>query len=191
SEASASVQRPVCGASVCRIAWIRVRASSNITSNSATASSTKSAPPKPSGFRRGINEWNQSKKNIRLPIARVPRAHRMLEAMEEICIRRATGDDADTLVAHRRAMFYEMGFRDGAALDAMTASFRVWLIERMRGEEYLAWVALAEGQIVAGLGLWLMDWPPHMLGPGARRGNILNVYTESAQRRRGIARRLM
>ncbi len=111
--------------------------------------------------------------------------------MEEICIRRATGDDADTLVAHRRAMFYEMGFRDGAALDAMTAAFRVWLIERMRGEEYLAWVALAEGQIVAGLGLWLMDWPPHMIGPGARRGNILNVYTESAQRRRGIARRLM
>ncbi len=36
-----------------------------------------------------------------------------------------------------------------------------------------------------------MDWPPHMIGPGARRGNILNVYTEPRSRRLGLARRLM
>ena len=36
-----------------------------------------------------------------------------------------------------------------------------------------------------------MDWPPHMIGPGARRGNILNVYTQPGSRRQGIARRLM
>ena len=39
-------------------------------------------------------------------------------------------------------------------------------------------------------GLWLMDWPPHMLGPGRWRGNILNVYTRPASRRNGLARRL-
>ncbi len=44
--------------------------------------------------------------------------------------------------------------------------------------EYLAWVAAkSDGLIVAGLGLWLMDWPSYMTGPGTRRGNILNVYT--------------
>jgi len=44
--------------------------------------------------------------------------------------------------------------------------------------------------IVAGAGLWLMDWPPHMIGSG-RRGNILNVYTSVEFRRRGLAGELM
>ena len=74
----------------------------------------------------------------------------------------------------------------------MIAAFRPWLAQKMESGEYLAWVAIApDSAIVAGLGLWLMDWPPHMIGPGARRGNILNVYTDPAMRRRGLARRLM
>jgi ribosomal protein S18 acetylase RimI-like enzyme len=35
-----------------------------------------------------------------------------------------------------------------------------------------------------------MDWAPHVIGPGARRGNILNVYTRPACRRRELARQL-
>jgi GNAT superfamily N-acetyltransferase len=89
-------------------------------------------------------------------------------------------------------MFCEMGHRDDKALDAMTAAFLPWLRQRMNDSEYLAWLAVSpDGSIVAGLGLWLMDWPPHMIGPGARRGNILNVYTERQFRRQGIARCLM
>jgi len=89
-------------------------------------------------------------------------------------------------------MFVDMNYRDAVALDAMLATFLPWLREKMAAGEYLAWVACAEdGSIAAGLGLWLMDWPPHMIGPGSRRGNILNVYTEPPFRRQGIARRLM
>jgi GNAT superfamily N-acetyltransferase len=107
-------------------------------------------------------------------------------------IRPATITDAETIATHRRAMFYEMGYHDYSALDAMVAAFLPWLRPRLASAEYLAWLALTpDGAIVAGLGLWLMDWPPHMIGPGAPRGNILNVYTEPAFRRQGIARRLM
>jgi GNAT superfamily N-acetyltransferase len=89
-------------------------------------------------------------------------------------------------------MFYEMGHHDDKALDAMTAAFLPWLRRRLANAEYLAWIATGpDGSIVAGLGLWLMDWPPHMIGPGSRRGNILNVFTEIPFRRQGIARRLM
>lgn len=89
-------------------------------------------------------------------------------------------------------MFFEMGYRDMKALDEMIAAFRPWLLKRMGSGEYLAWVAVGPADaIVAGLGLWLMDWPAHMIGPGAPRGNILNVYTMAAHRRQGIARRLM
>ena len=55
----------------------------------------------------------------------------------------------------------------------------------------MAWLALApDRSIVAGTGLWLMDWPPHMIGSGPR-GNILNVYTAVEFRRHGLAGELM
>jgi len=44
--------------------------------------------------------------------------------------------------------------------------------------------------VVAGAGLWIMDWPPHMWHVEPRRGNILNVYVQPAYRRRGLARAL-
>lgn len=89
-------------------------------------------------------------------------------------------------------MFLEMGYRDLAVLDAMIVAFRPWLLRKMEEGEYLAWLAVRpDGSVAAGLGLWLMDWPPHMVGPGSRRGNILNVYTDPDSRRRGLARRLM
>jgi GNAT superfamily N-acetyltransferase len=58
--------------------------------------------------------------------------------------------------------------------------------------DYLAWLVSApDGSIAAGAGLWLMDWPPHMVGQSSRRANILNVYTADNFRRLGLARELM
>lgn len=105
-------------------------------------------------------------------------------------IRPATLDDLDTIVHHRRAMFRDMGYAND--LDAMSERFRTWLRRKMEAGEYLAWFALApDSSIAAGLGLWLMDWPPHVIASGKWRGNILNVYTEPAHRRAGMARALM
>ena len=110
---------------------------------------------------------------------------------EGFSIRRASSDDIETLVAHRRAMFVDMGYRDEAALNAMAARCHPWLLAKMSRGEYLAWLATPpDGSIAAGAGLWLMDWIPHMVGSGSR-GNILNVYTEVAFRRRGLAGELM
>jgi GNAT superfamily N-acetyltransferase len=111
---------------------------------------------------------------------------------EGFTIRRASTDDLTTLVEHRRGMFYDMGYRDHASMDAMALKFRPWLLKQMDAGEYLAWLVVApDGAIAAGTGLWLMDWPPHMIGSGVRRGNILNVYTMEKFRRRGLARQLM
>jgi ribosomal protein S18 acetylase RimI-like enzyme len=107
-------------------------------------------------------------------------------------IRRASTADLETLVEHRAAMFRAMGYSDEAALDSMAVKFRGWLLEHMNAGDYLAWLASApDGSIAAGAGLWLMDWPPHMIGQDTRRGNILNVYTAERFRRRGLARQLM
>lgn len=106
-------------------------------------------------------------------------------------IRPATLEDAGIVTAQRRAMFFDMGYRDTGALDSMCQAFLPWVRQKMSAGEYLGWFAIADdGDIAAGAGLWLMDWPPHMIGPGNRRGNILNVYTRAEFRRQGLGRRL-
>jgi GNAT superfamily N-acetyltransferase len=112
--------------------------------------------------------------------------------MSDLYLRTATVADAGLIAHHRRAMFVDMGNTDTARLEAMEADFTVWVREKLARNEYLGWFVVdAAGAVVAGAGLWLMDWPPHIVGASARRGNILNVYTHPDYRRRGLARRLM
>jgi ribosomal protein S18 acetylase RimI-like enzyme len=100
--------------------------------------------------------------------------------------------DLEIIVGHRRGMFFDMGHCDELKLDAMSKKFRVWLRRKMEAGEYLAWFAIRDdGVVMAGAGLWLMDWLPHMIGDGRWRGNIVNVYTAKEFRRRGLARELM
>ena len=107
-------------------------------------------------------------------------------------LRRASTANLEILVAHRRAMFVDMGHGDHPALDSMTVKFRVWLLAHMNAGDYHAWLISApDGSIAAGAGLWLMDWPPHLIGKSQKRGNLLNVYTVKHFRRRGLARELM
>lgn len=95
-------------------------------------------------------------------------------------------------MSHRRLMFRDIGLGDAASIDQMCDRFRPWLAQKMQNDEYLGWFAVAsDGGVAAGLGLWLMDWPPHMLGPGRWRANIINVYTRPEIRRNGLARRLV
>jgi len=114
------------------------------------------------------------------------------KVMEGITLRRASVEDARTIVGHRRAMFRAQGYCDDAALDSMAERFLPWVESKMMSGEYLAWLAVTEdGQVVAGAGLWLMDWPAHMVNSSPQRGNILNVFTEPEFRRRGLAGSLM
>lgn len=107
-------------------------------------------------------------------------------------IRRATINDASTIVHHRRAMFEDMGERDSAKLDAMSASFKDWVSQRLASGEYLGWLVENEqGTVVAGAGLWLLAWAPTPNDQSAHRGYIFNVYTQPDYRRRGLARQLM
>ena len=107
-------------------------------------------------------------------------------------IRPAKLDDAGIITGHRHRMFLDIGKHDPQKLEAMAEVYRPWLESKMAAGEYLGWLAMdADGSVAAGLGLWLMDWPPHVIGTGLRRGNIINVYTETAHRRRGLARLLL
>lgn len=104
-------------------------------------------------------------------------------------VRPATLDDVEVLVHHRIAMFTDMG----TPLDArkVAHAFREWLVPAMRSGVYRAWVVESNERIVAGGGMTLIPWPPGPWWPGERVAFVYNVYTEPAQRRRGLARAVM
>lgn len=99
--------------------------------------------------------------------------------------------DLELVCRHREQMFREAG-RDEGVLQSMTAHFREWLRPHLRDRSYFGYLLSDAHQPVAGIGLMLIDWPPHPSHPVSdRRGYVLNVYVEPAYRRRGLARELM
>ena len=106
-------------------------------------------------------------------------------------IREARLDEAGIIVEQRKGMFLGLGFPDDEQMAKMSRDFLPWLIKKMGAKEYMGWFAETEnGQVVAGAGLWLIEWPPHLIGLATHRGYILNVYTHAGHQRRGLAGRL-
>lgn len=119
----------------------------------------------------------------------------------EFAVRPATIADVDTLARHRADMFRDMGMLSGDLHATMVDTSRPY-VERLVAEgAYLAWLATPSGDpatIVGGAGLQLRS-----VMPGLRRhdgvteiaptmqGIVVNVYTEAAWRRQGVAALLM
>jgi GNAT superfamily N-acetyltransferase len=114
-------------------------------------------------------------------------------------IRRATADDADVLAHHRAAMFRDMGSLRAEDYDALRDAVGPWFAGAIPAGEYVAFVATPAGrpdEIVAGAGVQLralLPWP-RADGAGVElrpQALVMNVYTEPAWRRRGLAALLM
>lgn len=100
-------------------------------------------------------------------------------------LRLATPEDAELIAGHRESMFVEMGMEYAESV----AKFAPWGRERIADGSYLGLLAEvpASGRVVAGAGLWLMDWPPHVSTHVPIRAYLLNVWTDHDHRGQGIA----
>lgn len=100
-------------------------------------------------------------------------------------------DDLDLICRHREEMFRDAGTGDDV-LASMTGHFREWLRPRLANGSYFGYVMLDQATPIAGIGLMLIDWPPHPAHPMQdQRGYVLNVFVEPSHRKRGLARELM
>lgn len=114
-------------------------------------------------------------------------------------VRRATAADAGALSRHRAEMFRDMGALSDDLYRTLVEASRTYFTQALAEGRYVGWVAeLREppGGIVAGAGLQLRELLPRPDAGGERlvrgpQGLILNVFTERAWRRRGIAAALM
>lgn len=107
-------------------------------------------------------------------------------------VRLATVADAAAIAGHRARMFQEMGSLPAAEAPAIEAETRAQLEPLLASGEYLGWLVERDGVIVAGAGIFLHRLLPRHGNPKGRpEAYILNVYTEPAHRKRGLARRLV
>jgi GNAT superfamily N-acetyltransferase len=117
-------------------------------------------------------------------------------------VRLATAADAPIIAGHRCRMFQDMGELPPPADEHLHARTVAYLVGALQRAEYVGWLAspLSEPEtIVAGAGVQRRRALPHPLKLGGggisvaegRHGIVLNVYTEPAWRRRGLAELLM
>lgn len=113
------------------------------------------------------------------------------ETTSDITIRPAIPPDIPEILRQRRGMYEGMNYKDPDALAAMTKLTARYLTAAMADGSFRAWLACASDRVVAGGAVLISPWPAHPYDLECRRATILNVYTDPAYRRRGIARQLL
>ena len=117
-------------------------------------------------------------------------------------VRLATPADAEVIGWHRARMFGDMGDVPEQLFEEFCARSRDRVREQLRTGEYVGWLASARQapeKIIAGAGVQLRHVLPHpstnshgetTISDG-RHAIVLNVFTEPAWRRRGVASLLL
>jgi ribosomal protein S18 acetylase RimI-like enzyme len=88
-------------------------------------------------------------------------------------------------------MFADAGLASEDEMGPMVANFVPWVRAKLADGSYVGWLTEEDGRLVAGAGLWVMEWPPHFLDAEPRRAYLLNFYVAPEVRRRGLARELL
>ncbi|HXQ22618.1 MAG TPA: GNAT family N-acetyltransferase [Candidatus Acidoferrales bacterium] len=110
----------------------------------------------------------------------------------EYVVRAAIHADAAVIAHHRAAMFRDMGLIPDDEVPAHETASRAYLAMALPSGEYLGWVVEVSGEVVAGGGVLVRRMLPRPGWPqGGEEAYVLNMYTEPAHRRRGLARALM
>ena len=111
--------------------------------------------------------------------------------MPQIKIRKATLRDLELLVAHRRGMWFDMGYKNKAELDAADRVYRRWAKSRLKTGELVGFIVESADQIAGSGCLWLQPRLPVPGFAGGFQPYLLSMYTEHAFRGKGVATKIV
>ncbi|MFN8345722.1 MAG: GNAT family N-acetyltransferase [Spirosomataceae bacterium] len=111
---------------------------------------------------------------------------------QPIIFRKATLSDVEDLVRLRIAFLKELQKPETRRLDdaAMAERLRDYFRTTIESEEFVAWVALQKGEIVATSGLCFFHIAPGFTLPEGKKAYILNIYTLPEWRGKGIGTKI-
>lgn len=111
---------------------------------------------------------------------------------DSIIYRRATLKDIDELVECRLEMRLEREVGNTAiSIDEFRSRNHDYFKKHLPDDSFISWIALDEGNIVATSGLCFFCAPPTFSNPSGNTAYVMNIYTKSGYRKRGIASMLM
>ena len=111
---------------------------------------------------------------------------------EPFTIRRATPDDIDTLVELRLKMQREIVAGEMEVdWTAVQEACRQYFAVTLPTEQFVVFVAQAEGRIIATSGLSFVSRPPSGTSYSQSEGYVTNMYAVPAWRGRGVATALL
>src|SRR5688500_17928584 len=93
--------------------------------------------------------------------------------------RPALASDAAHIAAHRHF--------SAQATQSDIETYAVWVATAIDKGNYFGLLAEADGEVIAGAGVTLLDWGPTRDDPSPWRGRLVNVYTRPAYRSNGIS----
>ncbi len=106
-------------------------------------------------------------------------------------LRRATLDDLDLLVRHRRGMWEEILEAPRRELDAADRAYRRWARARLVSKELIGFIVeTTRGEPVASGCVWLMPAQPRPLWKGTVSPYLMSMYTEKDHRGEGHGTRI-
>jgi GNAT superfamily N-acetyltransferase len=104
-------------------------------------------------------------------------------------IRRGTPEDIPAITRHRLGMMLEMGLATPDQCAAYDPDFRAFAQRELFAGNFNSFLAATStGQVVGGGVVYVVPWPGNPADRLQKRAFILNVFTETEFRRRGIAR---
>ncbi|HVM45422.1 MAG TPA: GNAT family N-acetyltransferase [Candidatus Thermoplasmatota archaeon] len=111
--------------------------------------------------------------------------------MDTYALRRATHDDIDVLVRHRRKMWCDIAEYTPEELDASDVHYREWVAPRLRSAELAGIVALRGDEAAASGIVWKQPIQPRPRWTEGSHAYVMSMYTEPAHRGRGLAPRIV
>lgn len=117
---------------------------------------------------------------------------RLIESVPAYRLRRATLEDMDLLVRHRRGMWEEIADFTPEQHDAADRTYRAWARRRLKSGTLVGFIIeTTRREPVASGCVWMMPIQPR---PGSNTSTapyILSMYTEHAHRKEGHATRIV
>lgn len=101
--------------------------------------------------------------------------------------RKATAEDVDLLVRYRKQMYLDNYDRVIDFEEEMEDFFR----EKMADGSLTQWFVEEDGQIIATGGVMFYRVPPSFGNHSGRKGHVVNMWTRTDCRRRGLATKLL
>lgn len=107
-------------------------------------------------------------------------------------LRKANLFDIDKLIEFRIEFLREIQDPPlDKEMEIFKKSLKEFFINKMKSNEFIAWLAEVDNKIIATSGLSFLQKPPHFINITGKFASIMNMYTNPEWRRKGVSSALL